>query len=458
MPQKNTGITLDVSFEKFRCFGDRQSARIAPITLLVGENSSGKSTFMAALRYMLDFIGRSADPSFNKDPFFLGGYKNIAHYRGGKYGRAGDFKLGMSEAFSDAKSRRRDPDLFPDAERVARTIQFWLTFSSIEGDAKPVEYNISIRDRSIKIFVDGANVRALVRDSDGFEKELTASPPPPFLTSRNDFLTLEFFLRDLSLVRTRNVSQMSEADSRASTIVEDLWVAFRRLGAKRPAQVYALAPVRTRPLRSYDPTQLSQSSEGDQLIAKLGRMARVDAASWQKVKSSLEDYGVATGLFEAIKIQKLGRSESDPFQILVKTSGREANIIDVGYGVSQVLPLFIMLSELDQHATLLIQQPEVHLHPSAQAALGSVIAGAASRPRTPSFVVETHSDFIIDRIRMSVREGRLKPEDVQILFFQKDQYNSEITSITLSERGDLVDPPSSYREFFLKESIAVMGF
>lgn len=447
---------MEVSFESFRCFGETQTAKIAPITLLVGENSAGKSTFMAGLRYILDFTRRSADPSFNKDPFFLGGFRSIAHFRGTR--RAPQFKIGISETFSALKDRSREPDMFSDEEAAARALKFVLTFADVDGDARPVEYCLRVRRRSIRIYLEENNIKAIVEDADQeFAREITISHAPRIFASGNDFLTLEFFLRDLALVRLNERTKVDPLDSKAAGIVEDIWAMFRRLGGRRP-QVFATAPVRTRPLRSYDPTQLSQSSEGDQLISQLGRMARVDAPAWQRMRSSLEAYGSATGLFESIKIQKLGRGDTDPFQILVKASGRETNIIDVGYGISQVLPLFILLGEVDRRATLLIQQPEVHLHPSAQAALGSVIADAASKMKGSSFVIETHSDFIVDRIRMAVRDKKIKSRDVGIIFFEKGKNTSELANIEIDEFGEMINPPKAYREFFLRENMSIMGF
>jgi hypothetical protein len=423
--------------------------------LLVGENSAGKSTFLAGLRYMLDFTGRSTDPTFNKDPFYLGGYKSIAHYRGGSYGRADDFWIGISEIVTGLRPLRSRVTTSLSSRRSSQ-VNFALRFSDVDGDAKPIEYIISIPDRSVRIFLEDEKLIALVTDERRNLEYKITRPAPSIFTSRFDFLTVEFMLRELSLVRTAS-PEKSKRELVAGAIVEEIWSAFRRLGAKRP-QVYAFAPVRTRPLRSYDPTQLSQSSEGDEFIAKLGRMARVDAHSWTRVKSELEEYGASTGLFDEIKIQKLGRGDSDPFQILVKTSGREANIIDVGYGVSQILPFFIMLSESNQQSILLMQQPEVHLHPSAQAAVGTVIAEAASRSENPTFVVETHSDFIVDRIRMAVRDKVLRPSDVAILFFEKKKFNSHIYDIEINEEGEMLNAPDSYRRFFLKENMAIMGF
>lgn len=456
--QRFEELPLEISFEDFRCFAERQSGNIAPITLLVGENSAGKSTFMAGLRYMLDFIG-SGDASFNKDPFFLGGFKNIAHSRRGK--RAETFSIGMIEQLPPA--RRHKPnnlDMFDD-ENDESKLRLELRFSDIDGEAVPTEYDLRFNETSVVIQITAGEAKALVYDKrNNFKHELRTRQTSKILTIRHDIFTLEYFLRDLAIARTSDPAAVSADDHKASNIVERIWNALRRLGPYGPRrpEVYALAPVRTRPLRSYDPTQLSDSSEGDQLLSKLGRMARLDPENWASVKANLERYGSLTGLFDSIKIHKLGRGDSDPFQIVVRASGREANIIDVGYGVSQILPFFVILTELSNHSTLLLQQPEVHLHPSAQAALGSAIADAAASHKRKSFVIETHSDFIVDRIRIAVREGKLKESDVQILFFEKARYATEISSIKVNASGEMINPPNCYRKFFLKESMDVMGF
>ena len=100
----------------------------------------------------------------------------------------------------------------------------------------------------------------------------------------------------------------------------------------------------------------------------------------------------------------------------------------------------------------LLQQPEVHLHPSAQAALGSLFCQIAGPER--QLVVETHSDHLIDRVRMDVRDGvgRLKPEDVSILYFERDDLDVRIHSIRLDGEGNVLDAPEGYRRFFVEET------
>ena len=105
----------------------------------------------------------------------------------------------------------------------------------------------------------------------------------------------------------------------------------------------------------------------------------------------------------------------------------------------------------------LLQQPEVHLHPSAQAALGSLFCSIASWDR--QLIVETHSDHLIDRVRMDVRDrkGTLEPEDVSILFFERDGLEVNIHALGIDEIGNVVGAPGSYRQFFMEETTRSLG-
>jgi len=75
-----------VQFTDFRAFGKGEKLEIKPITLLVGENSAGKTSFLAGLRYLLESLRRQAPNPFNRDPYFLGGFDQIAHFTGGEKG------------------------------------------------------------------------------------------------------------------------------------------------------------------------------------------------------------------------------------------------------------------------------------------------------------------------------------------------------------------------------------
>lgn len=135
-----------------------------------------------------------------------------------------------------------------------------------------------------------------------------------------------------------------------------------------------------------------------------------------------------------------------------RLKGPHRNLIDVGYGVSQVLPVITELLRQDAPSMFLMQQPEVHLHPSAQAALGSLFCEVAGRNR--QMVVETHSDHLLDRIRMDIRDGttHLKPDDVSILFFEREGLDVQIHSLRIDEEGNILNAPESYGRFFMEET------
>ena len=75
-----------ITLKNFRCFREEQTARLAPLTLLVGENSTGKTSFMAMVRALWDVCYRDRIPDFKEEPYDLGSFDEIAHHRGGKGG------------------------------------------------------------------------------------------------------------------------------------------------------------------------------------------------------------------------------------------------------------------------------------------------------------------------------------------------------------------------------------
>jgi predicted ATPase len=177
----------------------------------------------------------------------------------------------------------------------------------------------------------------------------------------------------------------------------------------------------------------------------------------QEIKRLLRQFGRDSGLFRDIRIARLGKGRSGPIQVLVTDSGGvTSSLADVGYGVSQVLPVLVQAALSSSFNLLLIQQPEVHLHPKAQAALGTFMAGLV-KSKDCGIVVETHSDYIIDRVRKAVAEGVLDSKQVGLLFFDKMKSKTTVSLIELDDAGNLIDPPMHYRRFFLEEELAVIS-
>ena len=93
----------------------------------------------------------------------------------------------------------------------------------------------------------------------------------------------------------------------------------------------------------------------------------------------------------------------------------------------------------------------------AQAEFSSLLAELANR-NNQSFIVETHSDYMIDRARIEIRKGNIKPDDVSLIYFEPKGNIVKVHNIGFDKMANLIGAPTNYRDFFLKESKRLMGF
>jgi hypothetical protein len=125
------------------------------------------------------------------------------------------------------------------------------------------------------------------------------------------------------------------------------------------------------------------------------------------------------------------------------------NIADVGVGVSQTLPVLVALHAGKPGTLVYVEQPETHLHPSAQFALGQVLAAAAKRGIR--VVVETHSSILLLAVQALVAEGRLEPDKVKLHWFQRDKEGrTTVRSGDLDETGAFGEWPQDFDDVTLE--------
>ena len=444
-----------ITLKNFRCFREEQTARLAPLTLLVGENSTGKTSFLALIRALWDMAYRFHIPNFQEDPYELGSFDEIAHHRGGRGGRAETFHTAFDFTVREKRSETTGPYRFEVTfgKRgvvpipIKRRLSDMNKGSWIEHDFQP--------DLSLQIRFGTTRGIWAWKGTEGFKFRWDDDDQVlPFYFFIDPHLIKENFRLPLELAIVQGTEQPSNDDL---ALIEQIHETGSSLFF-HPKRPYASAPVRSKPHRTYDPSRLTRNPEGDYVPMYLASIHFQDKERWNSLRSALESFGKTSGLFNEIFVKPLGHKESGPFQIQVrgfgkaKRQGPQRNLIDVGYGVSQVLPVITELLRIDAPSMFLLQQPEVHLHPSAQAALGSLFCQVAGPER--QLVVETHSDHLIDRVRMDVRDGvgKLKPEDVSILYFERDDTDVRIHSIRLDEEGNVLDAPEGYRRFFLDET------
>ncbi len=433
-----------LAIEGYRCFCAKQSVRLAPLTFLVGENSTGKTSFLAVLRAMWNVAINQEVPDFREDPYDLGTFHDII-YTNGNGGPPAD-SFGVELTFvtdwdshhgyhAEVKFDERGGSPFPFKRRFSHG-NTWIEVEQRQD--KPSRLSMSTQ---------GIIWEYLLNLESYLESDFNLFPFFPFYDLLEN--------KDFAVPVSDDQSHPSKGElSRIRHVIGKVY--WHQWGK---GSVFASAPVRSRPKRTYDPIRPSRDAEGQYVPTYLATVNYRSEEEWNVMKERLEKFGREMGLFNEISIRKLGRALGGPFQIQVKQprqssqSTRTRNLIDVGYGVSQILPLLTELLRPKSNQIFLLQQPEVHLHPSAQAALGGLFSAAASENK--QLVIETHSDYLINRVRMDIRDKRctLQANDVSILFFESHGAGVEIHSIGIDNLGNVIGAPSSYRRFFLDETV-----
>ncbi len=443
----------ELILEDVRCFQGTQRGCLRPITLLVGENSTGKTTFLGCYRVLHQVLSRqdvNTDEwlDFNEEPFSMGSFHDIVRSRRGPSGRIDEFKLGFT-----VEPRNRVPP-------------YEISVAFSEKGSQPVV-------ASLRYQFNAESFLALRRgDSDKIvlstpHQEVEIDFPFGMATPILDMLTSGHSERYFH--RFPNVRPIVEyletlfPNRKTSKRGRTRWHDYG-LGFLFTMGVIPIAPLRSKPKRTYDPVREAASPEGEHVPMLMMRLDRTDKNHWNSLRDSLLQFGRESGLFADIKVKRHGKQMSDPFQLQVKVrSGPQANIMDVGYGVSQSLPILVDVLAAGRgrpsERTFLLQQPEVHLHPRGQAELASLLVESFKK-RGNRFLIETHSDYIVDRVRISVRKRILKHEDVSILYFEPTPKGNAVAihNMTLDEHGNLQDAPAGYRDFFSKETDRLIGF
>ena len=126
------------------------------------------------------------------------------------------------------------------------------------------------------------------------------------------------------------------------------------------------------------------------------------------------------------------------------------SIADVGLGVSQVLPVLVALLAAEPGQLVYLEQPEIHLHPRAQAALAEILADAANRG--VRVVVETHSDLLLKRIQSLVAEDKISEDKVKLHWFRRGEDGvTRVSSADLTDAGAFGNWPEDFGDVALKE-------
>ena len=435
---------MKLFLENVRSFEGWHEIPISPATILLGENSAGKSTLLG----MLAVAHQSGFPFrgnfFNQFPFEFGGYKTLATGKKTvKY-----FSVGLEALVHPVFPVRSKPDKLVSSGVIA---------AFRENDGLPVVCHVFAWMDDVAFSFCEKEFEFLDRRKQiALPANLVVESATQQESSQQGLLVNQLFrlLDEKSEKRaSRAGDRRGDRDEKFGYLVHHM-TAGRFMGWGAPTAM-AFAPMRSRPKRTYDQLSDEFSPEGDHVPLLLARATDPNNRQAKALHDAIKVFGAYSEMFTDVDVKQLGRGSGDPFQVQVSMGSKKTNLMDVGYGVSQILPLIIDAQRASPETTLLLQQPEVHLHPKAQAALGSMIKDWVSKSKK-TVVVETHSDYLVDRLRLEVKQGKLNPTDLKIFFLEKTGSQTKLHALAIDGQGNVLDAPEGYRDFFLREQMSLL--
>lgn len=458
-------MITSIGFRWFRSFRDQAELELAPITLLYGQNSAGKSSVLKSLLFLKQNVGdtsengefsytsrlvdlgssramaylhRSHEPtSFNfvcmvKLPVELGGREN-----GDSRVEVG-FHLPHDEIDSQVSYRFKDlpdePTIMWDMSTVGESRRVWIlkndsldAFRRLFGG---VSSSVDGEDPTGGIDLWTRPVMSCIGMLPGIQIGTYSGSYREFPRFRSDGSTYR-----AALVPTSGWSWDAFAANGLRAAVAD---SLRRTIHIGPAR---------RLLNRIEPSAMVADPSDPGLLVALRQDDVLRTRLNQRLASLGIDYEVVS---RRVEDSVLGEIHS--LELRNVKSGAVTALTDVGYGISQVLPI-VMEAHRPGQSLLLIEQPELHLHPKLQAELADLFISTALGGARTNFLIETHSEAIILRLLKRIREGRLSHEAVRVIYVDQDSEGvSTAINLRIDEDGEFIDRwPSGFFDERIKE-------
>lgn len=426
--------------KNFKGWQDSGDIRLAPLTLLFGTNSAGKTSIpqlLLMLRQTLESTDRKrvlhlGDRSTLVD---LGTYEDIIFQH--DLERALEFEIGW-----DAASPLVVEDPLSSFQLSASEVRFSVEIRSDKNRQPQVErfsYALSEGDRSL---VAGMQRRARDGKYDlvchGYDavRQTGRAWPLPQPHHFHGF-------PDEAIAYYQNTAFVSDLALRLQELTKS---------------VFHVGPLREYPDRTY-----LWSGEQHQHVGQRGERAieailaakdrRFNWKPRQRLKPLDElvaERLQSMGLIHAFEVRPIAKGRKE-YEVLLQTQAKlpKVKLTDVGFGISQVLPVIVECFSTPPRSIVIFEQPEIHLHPKVQSDLADVFVDAIharedGQERNVQFIIESHSEHFLRRLQRRIAEEALKPEEAALYFVHTDAAKARIEALDVDLFGNVKNWPENF--------------
>ena len=446
----------DLQISNFRCFTEAR-LRIAPITLVTGANSAGKSSLFAPLLAAAQTDGMPVMLSPNGRYIDMGDHRAMVHrHRSDSVLRItfqGESESGEPTAITSEFS-------YDEASPASRLLSlsciggYYQLRVRREDDGYNLSYEVApskshylrnMRDDSaISAFYDAINTLLASATKDTSTDAAPSIPYPGRLLRK--IKNGDTLRGSLSFAEPRGFFAALHRDN----ILMSLFVAseLSREIASFQTSFGHVSSFRLAPERTYyevSKADLRVGRYGENYVEQLSQWESTGSPGIDQLRKDLADLGVLSAL-------EIGRLGGGRLELVGRPKDKSSitNLADLGFGTSQVLPILVAVNQLPKDSMFTVSQPETHLHPEVQAQLADYFVRVA-RERELRFIVETHSEYLINRLRILVADGTIPEEDVSMVYVMNDGERATVCPIEVRVDGQMVGAPEEFFDTYMTD-------
>jgi predicted ATPase len=437
-------MLTSLRIQNFKSWRDTGSVRLAPLTVIFGANSAGKSS----LGHLLLALKQTALSTDRKRALNLGDTTTL-------------IDLGTFVDCLHGHDLRRTL-VFDIGWKLPKDMELRNPVGAMEryrGDSVALHVRLAADKSTQQPRVTGLK----------YELSATGNTTLDAEVSRTRGDNFELKSKPIHLVKTAGRPWPMDEPEKFYRLSEASIARFQNAGFLTDfalateamlRSIAYLGPLREHPRRMYQwsgdtPEDVGQRGEfaipailaAEGVGRKLNRGARQSLKGFAGfIAGWMKDLGVIDSF--TMKPVAQGRRE---YEVLVKThaGAPEVKITDVGFGVSQVLPALVQAFYCPPDSTVWMEQPEIHLHPQVQAELADVFISAIQawengRSRNTQLIIESHSEHFLNRLQRRIAEGKVGPNDVAVYFARRAAGATELEALRLNTFGDIENWPENF--------------
>lgn len=436
-------MLTELRIQNFKAWRDTGPVRMAPLTVIFGENSAGKSS----LGHLLLALKQTALLTDRKRALHLGSSDSLVDL--------GTFADCLHGHDLKAKLEFQLAWLLPDRMQVKNALN---PKNSFLGDQ--LKFSTALRSDSrglpeierfrYELMGDDECELAVEHGLDAVGRARLSVEPLKLVAKKGRQWPLEspekfYRFSEVTLARYQNADFLSQ---------------FQLELERMLAGITYLGPLRDHPRRMYSwagDTVPDVGARGEFAIAALlaaAQEGRKISRGYRQKKEAFDTF-IATwlkdlGVINSFVVKPIAKGRKD-YEVLIRTQEKtsEVKLTDVGFGVSQVLPAVVQAFYAPPNATIWMEQPEIHLHPQVQAELADLFICAVQayengQPRNVQLIVESHSEHFLLRLQRRIAEGTLSADDVAVHFARKTGDGTELEPLQLNEFGEIENWPEDF--------------